>query len=137
MDGLVSKGTVVLCQWRSEVLKFLPNKLIRVTYYHFAGLSIEAGSWRKPAGGQTTLRRLVLLRYQLKRNTLCLKSLKTCLRLQEIASKQLLFSKNFWERMAPEPLVWGRRPPQNRRWACCLEYQPPTSLQSDSYSKLQ
>ena len=37
-------------------------------------LSIEAGSQRKPAGCEATLCRLVLPWYQLKRNTLCLKS---------------------------------------------------------------
>ena len=39
-----------------------------------SGLSIEAGSRRKSASCQTTLRRLMLPGYQLKRNTLCLKS---------------------------------------------------------------
>ena len=39
-----------------------------------AGLSIEAGSQRKSAGCEATLCRLVLPGYQLKRNTLCLKS---------------------------------------------------------------
>ena len=51
-----------------------------------AGLSIEASSQLKSAGCQTTLCRLVLPGYQLKRNRLCLKSLKICPRLQEIAS---------------------------------------------------
>ena len=39
-----------------------------------AGLSIEAGSQRKSAVCEATLCRLVLPGYQLKRNTLCLKS---------------------------------------------------------------
>ena len=56
------------------------------------GLSIEARSQWKSASCKTTLRRLVLPGYQLKRNTLCLKSLK---------------------------------------------YQPPTLLQSASYSEFQ
>ena len=62
-----------------------------------AGLSIEAGGWWKSASCQTTLRWLGLPGYPLKRNTLCLEPLKTCPRLQEIASKQLFFSKNFRE----------------------------------------
>ena len=45
-----------------------------LVYHVFAGLSVEAGSRRKSAGCQTTLHRLVLPRYQLKRSALCLKS---------------------------------------------------------------
>ena len=58
------------------------------------GLSIEAGSQQKSTSCQTTLLWLLFPRYQLQRNTLCLKSLKTYPRFQEIASKQLFLSKN-------------------------------------------
>ena len=74
-------------------LKAVVQKL-ESTPFKSAGLSIEAGSRRRSAGYQTTLHWLVLPGYQLKRNTLCLKSLKTCPRLQEIESKQLFLFQN-------------------------------------------
>ena len=78
------------------------NKVDKQMLSRSTGLSIEAGSQHKSAGCQITLCWLVLPGYQLKRNTLCLKSLKTLPRLQEIASNQLFFSKNFQGRMAPD-----------------------------------
>ena len=96
----------------THVLLLLTDEIQR------SGLSIKAGSLRRSASCQTTLRRLVLPRYQLKRSILCLKSLKTCQRLQEIASKQMLFSKNFRGAMPLDPQFWGRRAPQNARCAC-------------------
>ena len=83
-----------------------------------AGLSKEAVFRRKSAGCQTTFCRLVLPGYQLKRNTLCLKSLKTCPRLQEIASKQLFVSKKFPGENGPRPPYFGGAEPKNARCAC-------------------
>ena len=96
----------------THALLLLTDKIQR------SGLSIKAGSLRRSACCQTTLRRLVLPRYQLKRSILCLKSLKTCPRLQEIASKQMLFSKNCRGTMPLDPHFWVRRAPKNARCAC-------------------
>ena len=129
--------TLVFCVQMPKKFKFWRDDL-DIFACENSGLSTEAGSRPKSAGCQTTLRRLVLPGHQLKRNTLCLKSLKRCPRLQEIASKQLFFSKNFRGRMAPDsPSLGVQSAPKPARCAHYLEYQPPTLLQSDSYSKLQ
>ena len=85
----------------THALLLLTDKIQR------SGLSIKAGSPRRSASCQATLRRLVLPSYQLKRSILCLKSLKTCPRQQEIASQQVLFSKNFREAMPLDPSILG------------------------------
>ena len=94
----------------THALLLLTDKIQRL------GLSIKAGSPRRSASCQATLRRLVLPSYQLKRSILCLKSLKTCPRQQEIPSQQVLFSKNFREAM-PFAQFWGHRAPQKARCA--------------------